>query len=127
MSLQVDRPDAAPLPVQVLQDQAPVAVFGPGLAAQQHRGNVEEVSVQIFLDTTLSQEIQERALVGRPTSTVSVGAEDLARRGERGLLDVLRSTEPLQEEREVGTTGEAGEPGGVVKAYVDEAFDAGLF
>ena len=123
----MDGLDAAPLPVQVLQDQAPVAVFGPGLAAQQHRGNVEEVSVQIFLDTTLSQEIQERALVGRPTSTVSVGVEDLARRGERGLLDVLRGAEPLQEEWEVRATGEAGEPGGVVQAYVDEAFDAGIF
>ena len=123
----MDGLDAAPLAVQVLQDQAPVAVFGPGLAAQQHRGNVEEVSVQLFLDPALAQEIQERTLVGRPTSTVSVGVEDLTRRGERGLVDVLRVAEPLQEEREVGATGEAGEPGGVVQAYVEQAFDAGVY
>jgi hypothetical protein len=72
------------------------------------------------------QEIQERALVGRPTSAVSVGVEDLTRRGERGLVDVFRVAEPLQEEGEVGATGEAGESGGVVQAYVDEAFDAGV-
>src|SRR5215212_9824058 len=123
----MDGLDAAPTGVQVLQDQAPVAVFGPGLAAQQHRGNVEEVSVQLFLDPTLAQEIQERTLVGRPTSTVSVGVEDLTRRGERGLVDVFRVAEPLQEEREVGATGEAGEPGGVVQAYVEQAFDAGVY
>jgi hypothetical protein len=122
----MDGLDAAPLAVQVLQDQAPVAVFGPGLAAQQHRGNVEEVSVQLFLDPTLSQEIQKRTLVGRPTSTVSVGVEDLTGRGERGIVDVLRGAEPLQKEREVGATGEAGEPGGVVQAYVEQAFDAGV-
>jgi hypothetical protein len=123
----MDGLDAVPLAVQVLQDQAPVAVFGPGLAAQQHRGNVEEVSVQLFLDPTLVQEIQERALVGRPTSSVSVGVEDIPRRGERGLVDVLRVAEPLQKEREVGATGEAGEPGGVVQAYVEQAFDAGVY
>jgi hypothetical protein len=122
----MDGLDAAPPAVQVLKHQAPVAVFGPGLAAQQHRGNVEEVSVQLFLDPTLAQEIQERTLVGRPTSTVSVGVEDLTRRGERGLVDVFRVAEPLQEEREVGATGEAGEPGGVVQAYVEQAFDAGV-
>jgi hypothetical protein len=119
--------DAAPLPIQVFQDQAPVAVFGRGLAAQQHRGNVEEVSVQLFLDPALAQEIQERTLVGWPTSTIPVGVEDLARRGERGLVDVLRVAEPLQEKREVGAPGEAGEPGGVVQAYVEQAFDAGVF
>ena len=123
----MDGLDAAPPAVQVLQDQAPVAVFGPGLAAQQHRGNIEEVSVQLFLDPTLAQEIQERTLVGRPTSTVSVGVEDLTRRGERGLVDVFRVAEPLQEEREVGATGEAGEPGGVVQAYVEQAFDASVY
>jgi len=123
----MDGLDAAPLAVQVLQDQAPVAVFGPGLAAQQHRGNVEEVSVQFFLDPTLVQEIQERALVGRPTSAVSVGVEDIPRRGERGLVDVLRVAEPLQKEREVGATGEASEPGGIVQAYVEQAFDAGVY
>jgi hypothetical protein len=122
----MDGLDAAPLAVQVLQDQAPVAVFGPGLAAQQHHGNVEEVSVQSFLDPTLAQEIQERALVGRPSTTISVGVEDLTRRGERGLVDVFRVAEPLQEEREVGATGEAGEPGGVVQTYVEQTFDAGV-
>ena len=122
----MDGLDAAPPAVQVLQDQAPVAVFGPGLAAQQHRGNVEEGSVQLVLDPTLAQEIQERTLVSRPSTTISVGVEDLTRRGERGLVDVLRAAELLQEEREVGATGEAGEPGGVVQAYVDEAFDAGV-
>jgi hypothetical protein len=49
----MDGLDAAPLAVQVFQDQAPVTLFGPGLAAQQHRGNVEEASVQLFLDPTL--------------------------------------------------------------------------
>ena len=123
----MDGLDAAPLAVQVLQDQAPVAVFGPGLAAQQHRGNVKEASVQLFLDPTLPQEIQKRTLVGRPTSTVSVGVEDFTGRGERGIVDVLRGAEPLQKEREVGATGEAGEPGGVVQAYVEQAFDAGIY
>ncbi len=122
----MDGLDAAPPAVQVLQDQAPVAVFRSGLAAQQHRGNVEEVSVQLFFDPTVAQEIQERALVGWPSATIPVGVEDLTRRGERGLVDVLRVAELLQEEREVGATGEAGEPGGVVQAYVDEAFDAGV-
>lgn len=123
----MDGLDAAPPAVQVFEDQAPVAVFGPGLAAQQHRGNVEEVSAQLFLDPALAQEIQERTLVSRPISTVSVGVEDLTRRGERGIVDVLRGAEPLQEEREVGATGESGEPGGVVQAYVEQAFDAGIY
>jgi hypothetical protein len=120
----MDGPNAAPLSVQVLQHQAPVAVFGPGLAAQQHRRDVEETSVQLFLDPTPTQEIQERTLVLSPCSAVPVGVEDPARRGERGLVDVLRAAEPLQEEREVGSTGEAGEPGCVVQAHVNEAFDA---
>jgi len=122
----MDGLEAAPLAVQVFQDQAPVTVLRFCLAAQQHRGNVEEVSVQLFLDPTLAKEIQERALVGWPSTTISVGVEDLTRRGERRLVDVFRVAEPLQEEGEVGATGEAGEPGGVVQAYVDEALDAGV-
>jgi hypothetical protein len=39
-------------------------------------------------------------------------------------VDVLRATKLLQEEREVGATGEAGQSGGVVQAYVEEALDA---
>jgi hypothetical protein len=41
-------------------------------------------------------------------------------------VDVLRGAEPLQKVREVRATGEAGEPGGVVQAYVEQAFDAGV-
>ena len=120
----MDGPDAAPLPVQVLQDQAPVATLRSGLAAQQNRGNVEQVSIQRFLDAALLQEIQERPLVVGPSAAVSVGVQDLACRGERRFVDVLRATKLLQEEREVGATGEAGQSGGVVQAYVEEALDA---
>jgi hypothetical protein len=127
MSLQVDGPDATPLSVQVLQNQTPVASLRSGLAAQQHRGNVEEVSVQRFLDATIAQEIQKRPLVVSPSAAVSVGAQDLRRRGEPRFVDVLRATELLQEEREVGATGEAGQSGGVVQAHVEEALDAGAF
>ena len=111
--------DAAPLPVQVLQNQAPVAVLGPGLAAQQYRGNVEQVPVQSLLDPAFPQQVQERPLVARPSAAVSVGVEDLARRGEQGFVDVLRMAELSQEKRKVGATGEAGELGGVVQANVE--------
>jgi hypothetical protein len=122
----VNSPDAAPLPVQVLQDETPVAMLGPGFAAQQHGGHFEEVSIQRFLDPAFPQQVQERALVAWPSAAVSVGVENLACRREPGLVQVLRTTKLLQEEREVGATGEAGEPRGVVQAYVEEAFDAGI-
>jgi hypothetical protein len=112
-------PDAVPLPVQVLQDQAPVAVLGPGLAAQQYRGNVEQVFVQSLLDPAFPQQVQERPLVTRPSAAVSVGVEDLARRGESGFVDVLCIAELFQEERKVSATGEAGELRGIVQSNVE--------
>jgi hypothetical protein len=122
----VDGPDAAPLPVQVLEDETPVAVLCSGLTAQQHGGSVEEVTIQRFFDPAFPQQIQERPLVARPYAAVPVGVQDLTRRGEPGLVNVLRAAEPLQEKREVGATGEAGELRGVVQAYVEQAFDAGV-
>jgi len=71
------------------------------------------------LELALAQEIQVRPLVVRPSATVPISVEDLARRGEPGLVDVLRIAELLQEEREVGATGEAGELRGVVQANVE--------
>jgi hypothetical protein len=117
-------PDAVPLAVQVLQDQTPVAMLRCGLAAKQHRRNFEEVSIQRFLDPALAQEIQERPFVARPTAAVSVGVEDLTCRGETGLVDILRTAELLQEEREIGASGEPGQPGSVVQPHVEEALDA---
>ncbi len=103
-----------------------MAMLRPGLAAQQHRRNFEEVSIERLLDPALLQEIQERPLVARPSAAFSVGVEDLACRGKSGLVKVLRAAEPLQEERKVGTTGEPGEPGRVVQPHVEETLDAGV-
>ena len=89
MTLQVDGPNVAPLPVQVLQDQAAVAVLRSGLAAQQYRWDVEEILAQRLLDPALPQEVEERPLVVGPFSTVSVGVQDLTRRGEQGFVDVI--------------------------------------
>ena len=119
-------PDAIPLAVQVLQDQTPVAMLGCGLAAKQHRRNLEETSIQRLLDVALAQEIQVRPLVVRPSATVPISVEDLARRGEPGLVDVLRIAELLQEERQVGPAGEPGEPGRVVQPDVEETPDTGI-
>jgi hypothetical protein len=102
----VDGPDAAPFPLQVLQNQTPVTVLRSGLAAQQHRRNVEDVPVQRLLDPALLQEFEECSLVVRPSPAFPVGVEDLTRRGESGLAEVLSAAELLQEEREVGSSGE---------------------
>ena len=74
-------------------------MLGPSLAAQQYRGNSEEVSIQRFLDPALPQQIQERPLEVGPSPALPVGVEDLAGRGQSGLVEVLRAAEPLQEER----------------------------
>src|SRR5215210_755141 len=101
-------------------------MLSSGLAAQQHRRNVEEVSIQRILDPALPQEIQERPLVVRPSAAFSVGVEDLACRGQSGLVEVLRAAEPLQEERKIGTAGKPCEPGRVVQPHVEEALYTGV-
>ena len=103
-----------------------MAMLGTGLAAQQHRRNFEDISIQGLLDPALPQEFEECPLVVGPSAAISVGVEDLACRGQAGLMDVLRIAEPLQEERKVSATGESGETGCVVQPYVEETLDAGI-
>lgn len=118
--------DVAPLPIQVLQDQAPVAALGIGLAAQQDGRNPKEVFIQHLLDPALPHEPRKLPLVLRPShATLSVSVEHLPGRGEAGFVEVLRVAEALQEEREIGAPGETGELGGVVQPHVEEALDAG--
>ena len=119
--------DVAPCPIQVLDDQPPVATFGPCLAAQQHGRDPEDVLVYRLLDPALPHELRKSLFVLRPShATLPVGAEHLPGRGEPGLVEVLRAAELLQKEREVGTPSESGELGGVVEPYVGEAANAGL-
>jgi hypothetical protein len=120
----VDGPDAAPCPVQVLQDQTPVAMLGPGLAAQQYRGSVKEVPVQRLLYPALPQKFEEYPLVVRPYPALPVRVEDLAGWGEPWFVKVLGAAQFLKEERKVGATGEPGEPGRVVQPHVEESPDA---
>src|SRR3712207_4883267 len=91
--LQVNGPDAAPRPVQVLEDQAPVATLGFGLAAQQNRWGPEEASVQCLLDSALAHEPQETLFVTRPShAPLPVSVEYLAGWGEPGFVEVIRVT-----------------------------------
>ena len=99
---------------------------GPGLAAQQHRRNSEDVSIHRILDPALPQKFEECPLVVWPCSAVPVGVEELTGRGESGLVEVLRAAELLQEEREVGATGEPGKPRRVVQPHVEETLYAGV-
>src|SRR5215216_4277058 len=85
--LQVNGPDAAPLPIQVLQNQTPVAMLSSGLAAQQHRRSLEEVPVQCLLDPTLPHELQEPPFVLRSSfSSLPVGIEHVPGRGEHRFV-----------------------------------------
>src|SRR5918994_2239663 len=88
--LQVNGPDAAPCPIQVLQDQAPVATLGSGFAAQHHRWSPEEASVQRLFDPARPHELQKTFFVARPSyAPFSVGVEHPAGRGEPGYVKIL--------------------------------------
>ena len=95
----MDGLDATPLAVQVLQDQASVAMLRPSLAAQQYRRYLEEIPVQSLLHPALPQEFEKRPLVVRPSPVVPLGVEELAGRDEQGFVEVLGAAQLLQEER----------------------------
>ncbi len=107
-SLQVNGPDTAPLPIQVLENETPVATLGPGLAAQQRRRSLlEKFPVQSLLDPALPHQLQKAPLVRRPSlSSLSVSVEYIPGRGEQRFVKVLRAAELSEEEREVIAFGE---------------------
>jgi hypothetical protein len=114
--------DAAPLPIQVLEDEPPVATLRSSLAAQQRRRSPEEVPVQHLLDPALPHELQEAPFVPRPSlSPLPVSVEYLPSRSELRFVEVLRAAELLEEERKIGTSGESRQLRRVVQPYVEES------
>jgi hypothetical protein len=106
--LQVNGPDAAPLPIQVLENETPVAMVRSSLATQQRRRSLpEKFPVQRLLDPALSHQLQKAPFVPGPSlSSLSVSAEYIPGRGEQRFVKVLRAAELFEEEREVIAFGE---------------------
>ena len=127
-SLQVNGPDAAPLPIQVLENEAPVATLGPGFAAQQRRRSLlEKFPVQSLLDPALPHQLQKVPLVPGPShSSLSVSVEYIPGRGEQRFVKVLRAAELFEEEWEVVAFGKPRQLGRVVQAHVEEPLYSGF-
>ena len=121
-------PDFAPLPIQILENEAPVAVLGSGLATQQRRRHYfEERPVQSFLDPALPHQLQKAPLVRRPSLfSLSVSVEYIPGRGEQRFVKVLCATEFIEKEREVIALGEPRQLGRVVQPHVEEPLYSGL-
>src|SRR5919199_245984 len=119
--------DAAPLLIEVLEDQAPVATLGRRLAAQQRCRSPEEVPIQRLLNPALPHELQEALLVPRPSlSPLSVSVEYVAGRGEHRFVEILCAAELLEEEWEVVASGEPRQLGRVVQPHVEKPLYPGF-
>src|SRR4028118_2013130 len=117
-SLQVNGPDAAPLPIQVLENEAPVAALGSGFTAQQRRrsalkgvpvqrrlapgpparprrrGPLNGFPVQSLLDPALLHQLQKAPFVRGPfLLSLFVSVEYIPGRGEQRFVKVLRAAE----------------------------------
>src|SRR6266849_10049973 len=101
-ALEVDRLHVAPFPSELLEDQPSVAVFGRRLAAEQGGGRLEHPPVDLVLDLPLLHELQEATLVVLPAPLpLLVIVEQVLRRREQGLVEVLGAAYLLQEVAEV--------------------------
>ena len=120
--LQMNDRQLAPFLAEVLGHQAAMATLRGGLAAQQHRGRVEEPAVELFLDLSFSNQREEAAFVlGPVASSLAAGFEDfISRREPRRLVAVACAADFGEEELQVVALGEAGKLRGLVKAEVDQ-------
>lgn len=123
--LQVADGDVGPMLLEVLEDEAAMAVFGGGFTAEEDSALVEAHRVQSGLDFAGAHEAEEGFLEdGEVAFLLFEGYEDLFSGGEEGLMLVGGATELAEEEGEIGLLGEAGELGCVAEANVEEALDA---
>jgi hypothetical protein len=127
-SLQVNGPDAAPLPIQVLENKPPVAALGCGLATQQRRRSLlKTFPIQGLFDPTLPHKLQKTPLVRGPSlSSLPVSVEYIPGWGEQRFVEVLRATELSEKEREVVAFGEPRQLGRVVQPHIEEPLYSGL-
>ena len=87
-----------------------MAVCGCGLAAQQSRGNIEQIRIQIVLDSPLSHQFQEPSFVLIPLPVLFfVGIKHLLCGREPQFVQILRSAQLFQEERQVVQLGKSRE------------------
>ena len=127
-SLQVYDPDAAPLPIQVFENETPVATLGPGLATQKRRRRFfEKLPVQSLLDPALPHQLQKAPLVRGPSLfPLSVSVEYIPGRGEQRFVEVFRAAELFEKVREVVAFGEPRQLRGVVQPHVEEPLYPGF-
>jgi hypothetical protein len=126
--LQVYGLDVAPLPIQVLENETPVATLRPNLATQQRRRSLlEKFPIQRLLDPALPHQLQKAPFVPGPSlSSLSVSVQYIPGRGEQRFVKVLRAAELFEEEREVVAFGEPRKLGRVVQPHVEESLYSGL-
>ena len=118
--------DAAPMLVQVLRDETPVAVVGLVFAAQEATVR-DDLPGDRLLDPPLPHQGEEAILVGLPVALpLFEVVEDYLRRGKRGKVDVLHAAKLIEKVGEVVLLGETGELRPIVEPYVDDASGARL-
>ena len=124
--LQVGYLDVAPVFVQVLRDQAAVAVVRFVLAAQEAAFR-DDLSRDRFLDAAFAHQLAEADLVGLPVAVaLLVVVEDVLRGGEFRDVDVLHAADLAEKVGQIVSLGKAGELRHVVEPHIDDPLGAGI-
>src|ERR1700683_1631491 len=113
-------PEPAPSVLEVLSDEATVAIIGSVLAAQQATV-LDDISGELVLNRPLLHKVQEPTLVERPVAApFLVLVEHLLSRRQQGKMEVVDGADLAKEESEVILLGESGELRNVVQPDVDQ-------
>ena len=125
-SNQVPDGQITPMLLEILRHKSAVAMMRLFLAAQKAAA-LDGCGIKPLFDFPLFHQVQKRWFVDAPiTFVLLVGVEDIGRRREQGLMNVVDVADLLEKELEVVALRESGELGNVVETDIDDAFGTAL-
>jgi hypothetical protein len=112
---------------EVFEDQAAVAMFGGGFAAEQDCWEGEELWIDGGFDFAVGDQVKKGGFVFGPGELFFfVAVQHFLRGGEVGIVDVVGVADFFEEEFQVVAFGKAGQLAHVVEAHVEQAADVVL-
>jgi hypothetical protein len=123
----MDRSDVRPVPREIFDHQAAMAVLGGSLAAQQDRSARKAGLIEHVLDMSRPHQLQKALLVlapGNAAVLLEVG-EQIVVGGQERLVLIFDLQEPAEKVGQIVSLGEPGELGPIVEANVEQPLDPG--
>ncbi len=117
---QMHNSHVGPLALQILDDQAAMAVLGGRFTAQQYAGGRKLLRVEFLFDLTFFHQLQELGFVYAPVPFVFFkGIQDILRGGQQRFMHIIGVAQFAQEEGQVIAFGEGGQLRHIVQPHID--------